>query len=648
MRYLRLLVGLVRGPRSENHGLLEAEFDDLWYRRQYAEVGKTGTRQQAFAHYLRHGARRMYSPNGAFNELWYLREYPDVRAEVEGGAFLSGFEHYLRHGRAEGRTPRPARAEINPAYVFDVLESEFDPEWYSKTYPEAAAHCAAHGITPFQHYLRLGARQRHSPNARFDELWYSAYHADVAQALKDGVYRCGFEHFLFKGRFEGLFPYSTPADYLEWKYPGVTKPVGIPNLQTLENKLTPPSCEAEADGARRMNFLLPTLDSEISFGGYAAVLQWIRKFRASGCALRILICDDAKFNEELARFQLGQHAGLADIAQSIEIRNISLKQERLPVRAADRFFAYSAWTALWAAHFARHTDEKNFLFLVQEYEAVFHPNDSFRAVVESAYRLPHVPVFNSRALADYFRAKRLGVFARQDAGAEPAWFSFEHALLPVSKPTLDQMAERKTRRLLFYARPEAHAARNLFEIGVLALRKALRQGVFDSRWTFHGIGALSENTVVELLRGVPLTLLPKTSAQAYARMLGDHDVGMSLMMAPHPSLLPYEMAAAGLVVVTNRYDYRDAAWFAAISGNIVSAEAEVDALVEALREAVRRADDPAARTAGAKGNWIHSWEAAINDELFAAVCRQIWRSAPKPTAAELLARPMTITPEAGK
>jgi len=610
--------------RDEFHEFLETEFDDAWYRREYPEARATRSKREAVNHYVRHGASKQYSPSGKFNERWYLDEYPDVKAAVDGQSFLSGYEHYLRHGRQEGRAPLPPRLGYNVGYSFDLLEAEFDPDWYTGAYPDAAAYCLENNAPPLQHYLKHGVRQRHSPNAWFDETWYVAYHADVARALKDGFFRCGFEHFLLRGRYEGYIPRNMPKPYLESKYPGITKPVGIANVQVLENKLTPPPVDFEPGGPKRMSFLLPTLDSEIMFGGYAAVLEWMRRFSAAGYAIRILICDDSRFNEELARYQLGRREGCADLAQDMEIRNVTRKQERVPVRRNDRFFAYSTWTALWAAEFARHTDQRNIAFLIQEYEAVFHAHDSFRAVVESAYRLPHIPIFNSRALADYFRDQQLGVFMKREAGAEPAWFSFEHALVRVERPDLEQLAARTTRRLLFYARPEAHAARNLFEIGILALRKALRKGVFDPRWTFHGIGALAQQDAVELDTGVPLILMPKTDAAAYGRMLGEHDIGLSLMMAPHPSLLPYEMAAAGLVVVTNRYDYRDDRYYAAISQNIISADPDIDSLTDALRVAVCMADDAPERIAGAKLNWNTSWSNAISDEMFSGICRKLW------------------------
>ena len=64
---------------------------------------------------------------------------------------------------------------------------------------------------------------------------------------------------------------------------------------------------------------------------------------------------------------------------------------------------------------------------------------------------------------------------RGGEGRERRAPSFQNAITPVAPPTAEHCAGRP-RRLLFYARPEAHAARNMFELGVLALARAARDG----------------------------------------------------------------------------------------------------------------------------------------------------------------------------
>src|SRR5437762_2832256 len=86
--------------------------------------------------------------------------------------------------------------------------------------------------------------------------------------------------------------------------------------------------------------------------------------------------------------------------------------------------------------------------------------------------------------------------------------------------------------------PTPHAARNLHELGMLGLRRALQDGAFAG-WELRGIGT------VALGRSVPvgdatLELLPRTTQAQYAALLAEHDVGLALMHTPHPSLVPLE------------------------------------------------------------------------------------------------------------
>ena len=68
------------------------------------------------------------------------------------------------------------------------------------------------------------------------------------------------------------------------------------------------------------------------------------------------------------------------------------------------------------------------------------------------------------------------MYAADDGDA--ASTSFDNAITAIDPPAAAELAGRSPRRLLFYARPEPHAARNMFELGVLALSRALERGAF--------------------------------------------------------------------------------------------------------------------------------------------------------------------------
>ncbi len=137
----------------------------------------------------------------------------------------------------------------------------------------------------------------------------------------------------------------------------------------------------------------------------------------------------------------------------------------------------------------------------------------------------------------------------------------------MAPPTAAELTARSPRRLLFYARPEQHAARNMYELGLLALDRALAAGAFAG-WELHGIGTVEGGRRIALGGGASMDLLPRSPQAGYADVLRAHDVGLALMYTPHPSLVPIEMASAGMVCVTNSFENKTAAAMAAISPNL--------------------------------------------------------------------------------
>ena len=111
--------------------------------------------------------------------------------------------------------------------------------------------------------------------------------------------------------------------------------------------------------------------------------------------------------------------------------------------------------------------------------------------------------------------------------------------------------------------------------------------MFDDDWEFHGVGTLGPEYDVDLGHGRTMKLCGTLSQSDYGATLSEFDIGLSLMLAPHPSVLPFEMASAGQVVITNAYESRTADVLHAISGNIEPCEADPFSVAEALAAAFR-------------------------------------------------------------
>ena len=83
------------------------------------------------------------------------------------------------------------------------------------------------------------------------------------------------------------------------------------------------------------------------------------------------------------------------------------------------------------------------------------------------------------------------------------------------------------------------------------------------------------------------------------------------MWTPHPSLVPLEMASAGMLTVTNTYANKTAEALRAISENLVPAESSVNGVLDALRAAAGRVTDYEGRAAAAAVHWATDWEQAF-------------------------------------
>src|SRR4029450_13774842 len=104
-----------------------------------------------------------------------------------------------------------------------------------------------------------------------------------------------------------------------------------------------------------------------------------------------------------------------------------------------------------------------------------------------------------------------------------------------------------------------------------------------------------------------MTCSPRAAKRVYASLLASCDVGLSLMLTPHPSLVPLEMAAAGLLTVTNTYANKNAAALTALSTNLIAAPPTAEGVAAGLAEAIAAADDVDRRVAGSRVAWSTSW-----------------------------------------
>jgi hypothetical protein len=388
----------------------------------------------------------------------------------------------------------------------------------------------------------------------------------------------------------------------------------------IAEKIEPLRLAVRPDAPARIDIVHPEIDLRHFFGGFIAVFNLARKLAERGHQVRVITLErdpPANWRERVSSYE-----GLAGSLDRLEV--VGAGDRSRPIEASPRDLLIAThWTAAHVA--ASALDDlaaERFLYLIQEYEPLIFPAGSAAAIARQSYDLRHAALFSSRVLRDWFAAEGIGVFADGVAERQDASAYFENAITPVGPVEAAELRHAGPRRLLFYARPEAHASRNLFEIGAMALDASLADGCFEG-WELVGIGSVERRARrLSLPRsGVALRLLPRRGQADYAAVLRSCDAGLALMYTPHPSLVPIEMAAAGMPTVTSTFANKDAAALSQISSNLIGAEATVPAVTAALAQAELQADDLERRALGSAVRWPRSWDDALSDALIDRVER---------------------------
>ena len=365
----------------------------------------------------------------------------------------------------------------------------------------------------------------------------------------------------------------------------------------------------------RVNLLIPTIDLDHLFGGYIAKFNLARRLAEYGLETRIVTVDPPPPLPSDWRDRVESFSQLKGLFDKVEVSFARDGKEPFRTSHSDRFISTTWWTAHVATRLADAAGCERFLYLIQEYEPLTVPEGMWRTLARQSYDFPHHALFSTEFLHDHFERERIGIFGEGVSGGGKG-LVFRNAITPVEPPSEFQLARRSSRRLLLYGRPEAHASRNLWEVALESLRRAVGKGTFGPGWTFHAIGTTGRAERIALGQGRVLELVPRTDQESYAGFLTSHDLGMALMEAPHPSLVPFEMASAGMPTVTTTWgETKSVEALGAVSQNLIAAAPDPAAVAAALSRAAARVDDFAARLEGARFDWPRDWDDAFDDAL---------------------------------
>ena len=386
-----------------------------------------------------------------------------------------------------------------------------------------------------------------------------------------------------------------------------------PRTTQIERLLAPLGLTVSVAEPERINLLIPTIDLRHLFGGYIGKFNLARKLAEAGHRVRIVTVDPTPPLPNDWRRQVESYSGLGGAMSKVEVT--FAREEAVAINPGDRFIATTWWTAHHAREAVGMTSRERFLYLIQEYEPFTFEMGSLAAIAAETYSFPHAALFSTDFLRAYFAAHGIGVYAAGADAGERDSTSFQNAITVVRRPTVAEIADRASRRLLFYARSESHAKRNMFELGMIAISRAIEAGTFGDDWEYFGVGSVSGGDRISLPLGNQLEVLPRLDQAEYGAMLGGYDVGLSLMFTPHPSLVPIEMASAGLLTVTNTFDTKTASRLSAISPNLIAADPSIEGVSAGLATAVARVPDVDDRIAGSEVDWSDDWERSFGPEV---------------------------------
>ncbi|WP_455918362.1 rhamnosyltransferase WsaF family glycosyltransferase [Ensifer canadensis] len=358
----------------------------------------------------------------------------------------------------------------------------------------------------------------------------------------------------------------------------------------------------------RFNLVLPTIKPEETYGGISTALKIFRAI----CAKMDV---DVDFRIIVTHSPVDMHASMNfpdycvvspdspyDHMGKTIVNVFDRRSTRsIGIRAGDIFMTTAWWTDKYAEKILKL--QRAFfgisqpkLYFIQDFEVGFYPWSTRFALAGSTYNnlTDGIALINSEELAQFMIGR--GTMAEGYVVRYSMNDTLRHAIT----------ARPKERILLFYGRPSA--SRNCFELICMAIASWQRRNPeLSTKWRIVSAGEAYDPELAKPI--VSAEVQGKLSLNDYARLLSEASVGVSLMISPHPSYPPFEMAAAGLVTVTNDYENKK---MSLRSDNFISLDyLDVDVLTDAIEEAVAKAEANIGKTFPLGG--IHDLSCDLSD-----------------------------------
>ncbi len=302
------------------------------------------------------------------------------------------------------------------------------------------------------------------------------------------------------------------------------------------------------EDSKRLNLVLPCLSVKRTFGGAATALRLFEAMSSRFGRVRIIVLeeDETEFEPQYwPGWDLDGHKS----AKNKNIAYMANRDATLKIDRGDVFIATQWATAYQVRQIMKklchefQERDPRFIYLIQDFEPAFYPWSSQYLIAESTYVNGEstLAVFNTKLLMDYFHRQGYS-------------FHREYCFEPKMNERLARLREhvgdvQKEKLILVYGRPSVH--RNAFELLVEALHQWSNLFGRANEWKVVSLG--EKHRTIDLGQGIEMRSSGKLTLDEYASFLARASVGLSLMVSPHPSYPPLEMADFGIRVITNRF-----------------------------------------------------------------------------------------------
>lgn len=261
----------------------------------------------------------------------------------------------------------------------------------------------------------------------------------------------------------------------------------------------------------------------------------------------------------------------------------------------DRFMACRADSVAMLAPFQQAVNDRLLFYFIQDDERL-HPEAHGGLVAAASYEHPHIALFSTAMLAQFFRDHHIGVF-REEAKSKLFWIFQPAVELPDPetlgswKTLADSVQAKQKKKMVVYWRPAQK--RNMANAIVQALSELGNEGTLvPEEWEILGLGANTGSVALG------------TSGLKLSGIVVDHDtyiyhlrtavVAIALAETPHPSVAPFDFVASGSFCVTNTYGaQKTSSKLSAISDHFVVCDDSASA--PSLKASIVRACEKAAQ-----------------------------------------------------